>query len=114
MVILAKCFPPKIGLRQGDLLSLYLFILCANVISSLLKKEVMNRNINGIQVSKRAPSISHIFFVDDIILFSRANATEVERTMEVLSTYQKASGQVMKLDKSEASFSRNFVMKSNK
>ncbi|CAI8597499.1 unnamed protein product [Vicia faba] len=50
-------------------------------------------------------SISHIFFPDDSILFSCANSTEVERIMEILSTYQKALGQIVNLDKSEASFS---------
>ncbi|CAI8601519.1 unnamed protein product [Vicia faba] len=46
------------------------------------------------------------FFADDSILFAKANSQEEERIMEVLS-YRNASGQMVNLDKFEASFSRN-------
>ena len=94
-------------LRQGDPLSPYLFILCADVLSGLLSKEAILNNIHGIQVARQAPKISHLLFADDSLLFARANTVEAERILKILHSYQRASGQVVNLDKSEASFSRN-------
>ncbi|XP_058783591.1 uncharacterized protein LOC131658300 [Vicia villosa] len=103
----SRIFYPERGLRQGDPLSPYLFVICADVLSGLLKKGVAEGSLNGIQVARRAPKISHLFFADDSILFSRANINEAEKILDVLSIYQQASGQMVNLEKSEASFSRN-------
>lgn len=43
-----SAFKPERGLRQGDPLSPYLFILCANVLSGLLHKEANCGNLHGI------------------------------------------------------------------
>ncbi|MCH83709.1 reverse transcriptase-like protein [Trifolium medium] len=43
------------------------------------------------------------------LLFTRANQHEVESIMEILSTYRKASGHMVNMDKSEVSFSRNML-----
>ncbi|KEH26109.1 hypothetical protein MTR_6g445270 [Medicago truncatula] len=43
------------------------------------------------------------------LLFARANPTEADCIMETLSKYQVASGQLVNLEKSEASFSRNVL-----
>lgn len=55
-------FCPQRGLRQGDLLSPYLFILCVEAISAMLSSAVHNGLIHGIKVSPSAPMISHLFF----------------------------------------------------
>ncbi|WJX27814.1 hypothetical protein P8452_16597 [Trifolium repens] len=100
-------FYPERGLRQGDPLSPYLFILCADVLSGLLHKASISKNLHGIKVARSAPQLSHLFFADDSLLFSRANSDEARTIMKILKTYQNASGQVVNLDKSEASFSQN-------
>src|SRR4051812_207811 len=40
---------PERDLHQGDPLSPYLFVLCADVLSGLVRKEEDLKNINGIQ-----------------------------------------------------------------
>lgn len=68
------------GHRQGDPLSPYLFILCADVLSGLLKKEAVEGQIHGIRIARQAPVITHSFFTDDSLLFTRANVQVGERT----------------------------------
>lgn len=103
----SKLFSPERGLRQGDPISPYLFILCAKVLSGLIHKEVHNKSIHGIKVARSAPQISHLQFADDSLLFARATQQEANVILSILETYQRASGQVVNMDKSEASFSRN-------
>ncbi|XP_058742535.1 uncharacterized protein LOC131615035 [Vicia villosa] len=84
-----------------------LHVCSLNVCYVRFAKEVITLNIHRIQVARSALRISHLFFADDSILFARGNSNEAEKILEVLSIYQKASGQMVNLDKSEASFSRN-------
>lgn len=60
------------GIRQGDPISSYLFVLCAEGLSSLLTKTKDEDKIKGICVSKWSQPISHLFLIDDSILFYRA------------------------------------------
>ena len=62
-------FGPERGLRQGDPLSPYLFILCAEIQSGLIVKAQERQAIRGVRVTRSAPEISHIFFADDSIMF---------------------------------------------
>jgi hypothetical protein len=98
-------FRPQRGIRQGDPLSPYLFILYADVLSSLITKLQDNNQIKGISIATNAPNITHLFFVDDSILFCRARPDEATHLMEALNEYQRVSGQQINLNKSEMVFS---------
>jgi hypothetical protein len=62
---------PTRGLRQGDPLSPYLFILCAEVLSSLLQHSSKEGLISGVSLSRGGTRIHHLFFADDSLLFSQ-------------------------------------------
>jgi len=55
-------------LRQGDLLFPYLFILCIEGLSALLRYKEMRRNIHGVKVCRGSHILSHLLFVDDYFL----------------------------------------------
>ncbi|XP_026416843.1 uncharacterized protein LOC113312295 [Papaver somniferum] len=74
------------GLRQGDPLSPYLFIICMEVLSKLLLKAEKDNLVSGIKVAKTAPSVSHLFFADDFFLFSKANLNEAKNILNILNT----------------------------
>ncbi|KAK2450768.1 hypothetical protein QL285_009870 [Trifolium repens] len=98
---------PGRGLRQGDPLSPYLFILVTEGLSSLIKHSVENGDLHGVKICRGAPLVSHLLFVDDCFLFCRANLDETNHLMQILKMYEQASGQEINMTKSEVFFSRN-------
>lgn len=60
---------PKRGLRQGDPLSPYLFLLCVEVLSLSLKNAASSGLIHGCCISNTAPSVTYLLFTDDRFLF---------------------------------------------
>lgn len=81
---------PSRGIRQGDPLSPYLFILCAEALSSLITQAIQKGVIIGVPTSKNGPRLSHLFFVDDSLLFCKANSVEWRRLMRILEHYEVA------------------------
>lgn len=65
---------PKYGLRQGDPLSPYLFLLCVEGLSLSLKFAAENSTIMGCRICPQAPAITHLLFADDSLLLFNANA----------------------------------------
>ncbi|CAJ2636114.1 unnamed protein product [Trifolium pratense] len=98
---------PGRGLRQGDPLSPYLFIICAEGLSALIRKAECKGDIHKVKICRNAPIISHLLFADDCFLFFRASDSEAVIMKNILSTYEAASGQAINLQKSEIYCSRN-------
>jgi hypothetical protein len=102
-----ETFVPTRGLRQGDPLSPYLFVLCAEGLSSLLLYEEEVGGIDGIWVCRNAPSVSHLLFADDSLILMKADMTNATSLQQVLDTYCANSGQMVSLAKSSIYFSPN-------
>jgi len=69
---LTNVFRPERGLRQGDPLSPYLFLICAEGFSALLQQAERDGRIVGVKVCQSTPSVSHLLFVDDSLILIRA------------------------------------------
>lgn len=94
-----KFFTPSRGLRQGNLLSSYLFLMCAESLSSLIMKAEIRGDIQGLSVTQRGTSINHFLFADDSILFYRASKVEWGKIRGILNTYKKGPSQILKEQK---------------
>ena len=64
---------PSRGIRQGDPLSPYLFILCSEVLSGLCKRAQQAGLLSGIRVVRGSPRVNHLLFVDDTMFFIRTD-----------------------------------------
>src|SRR6185437_15485697 len=102
-------FVPSRGIRQGDPISPYLFLLATEGLSCLLKARNQSSVLNGIKVAPSAPVVSHLLFADDSLLFFRANRESAEEIKEVLNTYCQASGQRINMDKSSIHFAKGYM-----
>lgn len=100
-------FSPQRGLRQGDPLSPYLFVLCMERLSALINTKVQEGNWKGIKVSRNALPISHLFFADDLILFGEVNSRTCSAIMNVLHEFCDMSGQSINFAKSKVFVSKN-------
>ncbi|XP_059428496.1 uncharacterized protein LOC132162251 [Corylus avellana] len=98
---------PTRGIRQGDSLSPYLFILCAEALSSLLTRADQKGFLRGVPTSKKGPRLNHLFFADDSLLFCRTNVTNWRQLTKLLEKYEKASGQKLNRAKTSIFFSKN-------
>jgi len=96
---------PGRGLRQGHLLSPYLFILVAEGLSTLIHKAINIGDIHGVQLCRGVPVVSHLLFADDCFFFCRENVVEAHHLLTILKTYEEASGQEINSSKSEVFFS---------
>lgn len=98
---------PERGLRQGDPLSPYLFLIIAEGLSAMLTRMEMEGRLHGISMARSAPSVTHLLFADNSYVFFKANQMEAKNIKDLLSNYGKASGQYVNFDKSLVGFSTN-------
>ena len=98
---------PSRGIRQGDPLSPYLFLLCAESFSALIHKAARDNQISGMSIGRGCPIITHLFFADDSLLFCKAKNQECQKLVDILNSYEAASWQKINTDKSSVFFSPN-------
>ena len=100
-------FEPSRGIRQGDPLSPYIFILCMEYLGHLIEQKCVNGDWVPLKAFKDNLGFSHLLFADDIILFSKVEARGCEAISDVLDKFCRESGQKISLDKSRIYFSPN-------
>nr|XP_051221174.1 uncharacterized protein LOC127339353 [Lolium perenne] len=99
-------FKPTRGIRQGDPISPYLFLLAAEGLSCLLKSNVQSSHLEGIKVAPLAPPVNHLLFADDSLLFFKGSREGTEALSGLLEVYCQASGQRINRDKSSIFFTK--------
>lgn len=98
---------PSRGVRQGDPISPYLYILCAEGLNSMIRRAEHVGLIHGCSIARGAPAVSHLLFADDCYLFFKATLVETNTMKNVLRRYGTLSGQDINFGKSNIVFSPN-------
>ncbi|XP_074304872.1 uncharacterized protein LOC141639712 [Silene latifolia] len=92
------------GLRQGDPLSPYLFIMCMEVLSRQVIRAEKIGSLTGIKISRYAPTLSHLLYADDALLCCKATPLAFETLRDLFKEFETASGQMINLSKSFIKF----------
>ncbi|GKV09489.1 hypothetical protein SLEP1_g20977 [Rubroshorea leprosula] len=88
---LAGYFPGKKGVRQGDPLSPYIFVICMEILSHLLNKAAIEGKI--VYHPKCAKvQLTHLCFADDLIIFTDGASSFLSAINNVLTQFYQLSG----------------------
>jgi hypothetical protein len=100
----SKPFSPSRGIRQGDPLSPFLFIIMAEGLSRTIKEAITDHSLSGLTPHGISPPISHSQFVDDILLMGMSTAREALCFRSIIDLFCEASGMEVNLSKSQVFF----------
>ena len=98
---------PTRGIRQGDPLSPFLFLLCTGELHGLLTQSAVRGDIHGFFLSRRSPPLTHLLFANNSLLFYRSNPEECQKIMEISQVYELSSGQQINKAKTTIFFSHS-------
>lgn len=95
---------PTRGLRQGDPIFPYLFLVCTEMLVRMLQKAEDAGQITGLKVGRGAPTISHLLFADDSMFYCKGEEDELNLIVRIIGEYSLASGQIVNYQKSSVYF----------
>lgn len=91
-------FKSKRGLRQGDPLSPYLFVIAMNCLSILLDRAAQ-QGVFGYHHKCGDARLTHLCFADDLLIFTDGLAQSLKGVLEVLRSFEEKSGLGISLSK---------------
>ncbi|CAA7056409.1 unnamed protein product [Microthlaspi erraticum] len=92
-------FKGKRGLRQGDPLSPYLFVIAMNCLSLMLNKAADEGKFNYHEKCE-ASTLTHLCFADDLLIFVEGTLESVQNVLQVLQEFHLRSGLAVSVQKS--------------
>lgn len=102
-------FRPSRGIRQGDPISPYIFVLCMERLAHRIRLETEKGVWKPIRLTRGDTMLTHLFFADDVVLFGEASLEQIEVIKDCLQDFCHSSGQKKKvsLKKSRIHLSSN-------
>lgn len=92
-------FKGRTGLRQGDPLSPYLFVIAMNSLSHLLNKAAADFKFNYHHQCNNA-KLTHLSFADDLLIFIDGSLSSLQAVLQVLKEFENRSGLAVSMQKS--------------
>lgn len=91
-------FKGRRGLRQGDPLSPYLFVLAMNCLSLSLNKAAQQGSLKYHSKCSKT-GLTHLCFADDLLIFCDGTVESVNCILDVLRDFQSRSGLAISMEK---------------
>jgi len=88
------------GLRQGDPLSPFLFVIVAEVLNRMLIQAHKLGQLRGLKVGAKEVQLTHLQFADDTLLFCEAEVSQLCLIKKLLLSFQSLSGLAVNYKKS--------------
>ncbi|XP_071693604.1 uncharacterized protein [Rutidosis leptorrhynchoides] len=85
-------FKPERGVRQGDPISPFLFIIAAEGLNILTQRAAENGIFKGINVGRDKIMVSHLQYADDMIFFGDWYRSNLANVMKLLRCFEELSG----------------------
>nr|GEV88907.1 RNA-directed DNA polymerase, eukaryota [Tanacetum cinerariifolium] len=105
-------FSIKRGLRQGDPLSPFLFIIVMEGLHIAFRDGLMKNMFRGVSIGSLGIRLSHLFYADDVIIISDWNQNDMDNIIRVLNAFHLVSGLKVNINKSNL-YNRLFRLKKN-
>ena len=97
-------FSPSQGIRQGDPLSPFMFILMAKGLSRRIKAAIVDGSLLGLAIHGLHLPATHNQFVDDVMFMGVATIKESSTFNQILDDFHQASGTTVNKNKSQLFF----------
>ena len=78
---------PSRGLRQGDPLSPFLFIILREALISQIKGAEAEGRLRGLKIAQASPAVSHLLFADDSLFFYKADVQQCAELMKIIHNF---------------------------
>ncbi|KAL5549263.1 hypothetical protein UlMin_004494 [Ulmus minor] len=88
------------GLRQGDPLSPFLFILVADILGRMMDKAVSIGEVKGFKVGREEVVVSHLQFADDTLFLLDPDQSNIQKVHTILNFFSMCSGLKINMNKS--------------
>ncbi|XP_026399462.1 uncharacterized protein LOC113295334 [Papaver somniferum] len=103
-------FSPTGGIRQGDPLSLYLFIIDMEVLTRLLMNAASSHVISCVKAARNTSAITHLLFPDGILIFTKADMHNIAGILDDLNQFGMYSSQMINFDISSDYLNKNISL----
>lgn len=93
-----KIFKPTREIKQGNLLSPFLFLVCSEGLFALMRLAMRDGLKRGVKASRSSPQISHLLFANVCILFGEVNGSGAQTLKSMSKEYERCFDQCVNFE----------------